>query len=155
MNTRFSITWLSMGSAVSSPSDLPRLSSRKLCSTALAGPTENKRWETTVQSKPYVNEAKKRSFTVADCMRHAGMVVPTPSAPTDTGTIEQRLTKLKKLHDSGLIDEDAYKKKMDALLEQLWNDWVAPNETHHTRGDGSHVTQKVTERVQTRPYQLG
>lgn len=108
---------------------MARLSAKRLCNTALAGPNENKRWETTPRLQSHVNEAKSRGFSVADCMRHAGIVTTsaTPVPPTTTETappadpssIEERLTKLKKLHDSGLIDEDSYKKKVDALLQQL------------------------------------
>lgn len=107
---------------------MARLSAKKLCSTALAGPNENKQWETTPRFQSHVNEAKSRGYSVADCTRHAGITIPassTPSTttetapPVDTGTIEERLRKLKKLHDDGLIDEDAYKKKMNALLDQL------------------------------------
>jgi len=38
---------------------------------------------------------------------------------SDTGTIEERLRKLKEIYDSGLINDEDYKKKKDALLKQL------------------------------------
>jgi hypothetical protein len=112
-------------SSSSNPRPITDFSAKELCRLAITGPSSNMHWGIVSNYQPHVKEAKRRGFSVVDCMRHAGYATPAPSTtpvttpPADTGTIKARLKELKELHDSGLINNDDYEKKKAELLEQL------------------------------------
>jgi hypothetical protein len=115
-----------------------------LCQFALSAGSPPK-WD--AERAEYVSEAKRRGFSVRDCLKHAGRTVaetkpktkplqaeqkfitPAPSSlekstvrkpdkPQDK-TIEARLKKLQGLVEKGLITEDEAAKKRQAILEGL------------------------------------
>jgi len=94
------------------------------------------------RKQAYITEAKSRGLSIDGCKEIARYEVPpltqteptaiktTLSKDTDTNIIPVRVTgdsvslrerfrKLKEIHDEGLINDKDYKKKKDALLNQL------------------------------------
>lgn len=82
-------------------------------------------WDDQPPYRKYADEAKGRGLTLEDCSKILGWQISQPkvnqpgSLPAEEGDIEERLTKLKNLYDSGLITQEEYEYKQREILEGL------------------------------------
>jgi len=77
-------------------------------------------WDGRSFARNYVNEAKRRGLMPEHCAKLLGrQTVQVEEAPPKEGNIEERLTKLKQLHDKGLITKEEYENKQAEILEGL------------------------------------
>jgi len=69
---------------------------------------------------PVKTKGSEGILKVVEVLETLGIVNPVGAQTrTDAGDIKDRLRKLKEIHDEGLINDEEYKKKKDALLNQL------------------------------------
>jgi hypothetical protein len=94
------------------------MTDKAICSMALSSKEID--WDNKADYQLYVNEAKRREFSIQKCAEISGRsdVVETPT-DNSTNSIEERLENLKSLLEKGLITKDEAAAKRKAILEGL------------------------------------
>ncbi len=98
----------------------PTLTDDLICKLALSTKDGTPRWENQAAYRDYVTQAKSLGLTPGNCADLLGLEsVQTAKELPEEGSLEQRLTKLKNLHDKGLITKEQYDRKRGEILEAL------------------------------------
>ena len=98
------------------------MSAKLLCRRAVEIPNGEAMWEGDIKWKPEVDEAIRRGFSPKDCAEMTGRKVTVQRQPkknSPSNGLTERLSKLKKLFDLGLINKSDYEKKKNEILKAL------------------------------------